>query len=238
MNIQRKYIIMAILIALCGFALITVYSVYLLNKDEPEPEEDPNFVLEQIWKEDIGVADEEYAERELYTNEMYEVDKKTFLYQIKTKNFDLLTNLAEMRTSKYQFSAEHLSTMDTLSRAYIFNEDSEATSSDRVMFVTGLSDPEIYILFFMMLSPSEQAQMIMYQNVNRLPGWPYEITEVTKEKINHYKYSQISIEHQECYKITMKYRQEEIIVRMIYNGCLYIFDINNAAGTYDSVKYN
>lgn len=235
---KKTYIIFAILVALIGFALICFYSIHFLNTLPREELEGPNWVLDQLWQNDLGIAADDYQEREMYTDDMYEVDRKLFINHIKNKSFDLIVETAKLRTQKYKFDNNHLSTINTLEHADIWNEDSDASSNDKTMFVTGMSDPELYIMFFLLLKPDEQAQLIRYKDVNRLPGWPYEITDVSTEYINHYKYSQISVEHTECYKVTLKYKQEEMVVRMIYVGCFYIFDINNADGTYNSITYN
>lgn len=235
---KKKYIIFAIVVALVGFVLICFYSIHFLNTLPQEELKGPDWALEQLWKNDLGIAADDYQERELYTDDMYEIDRKLFINHIKNGNFDLVVETAKLRTQKYRFNSEHLSTINTLTQAYIWNDDSEAETSDRTMFVTAMSDPELYVLFFMLLKPEEQAQLIRYPKVNRLPGWSYEITDVSKEQVNHYKYNQISIDHSECYKVTLRYKQEEIIIRMIYSGCFYIFDINNATGTYNSITYN
>jgi hypothetical protein len=235
---KKKYIVFAIIAALIGFLLICLYSIHFLNTLPREEQEGPNWVLDQLWQNDLGISADDYLEREVYTDEMYELDRKLFVSHVKNQNFDLVVEIAKLRTQKYKFEGNYLSTINTLTQADIWNEDSTASINDKTMFITGISDPELYIMFFMLLNPEGQAQLIRYKNVNRLPGWPYEVLDISKEPINHYKYNQISVDYTECYKVTLKYKQEEVIVRMIESGCLCIFDINNADGTYNSITYN
>ena len=144
----------------------------------------------------------------------------------------------EQITAKYKFEGDLMSTIIALERIMAFDLEEPGTTEDRLLLMSGIKDPEIYMHLFLKLTPQEQAMLISYEDVNVLPAYSYSsIISEEKECTIDNEYYHI-IGSTKYYEVRLTYLGYELFVCMVDKGSLQIFDINNASKTLNGNTYN
>ena len=194
-------------------------------------------IYDQNLQYDLGVSGDGYEKRDVYTNDLYYNDLIQIKKNIQNKNFDFVADKAKNILAKYKFEDEKLSTMTALAKADIFDEKSETSSLDKIIMISSLKDPELYMWFFMILNPSEQNMLIEYKNVQCLPGYNYTDISVEMKSSGSDPIAVSRIGYQSFYIVTMVYKTQTIKVYMLSQPNFKIFYINNVQGTLDGNTY-
>ncbi len=234
-----QIIITCIIIAFVSIALVSVYSIHLLNKAIWEKDEAPHAIdmYNQKLQYDMGISADNYESRELYTDEEYENDKIQIIKNIRNGRFDFVAIKAKDLLASYKFDDNKLTTITTLKECEVFDLENGGTTDEKITILTGIMDPELYILFFMLLDVEEQRILIDYENVQMLPGFEYDTINVT-ECYNSYtdQFTKI-IGTTNYYKIELIYRNVKHYVYMVEDRSLKIFYINNENNNMNGFTY-
>jgi hypothetical protein len=233
---KKKIITMAIILAFVGMACVFCYSAYLMNSNVISLGEPDNGIdiYDMKLQYDLGIAADNYEQREVYTQAHYDVDKKNLIKYVQNKRFDMIVELAQNRLAQYQFNDEKLELLSTLEHAEILESNN---INDKILFMSKIKDPELYILTFLTLRQEEQSSLVEYDNVNILPAFVYEkISCEIKQSKKTDPHANI-IGCREYYSITLQYKHVTYVVDMVLDGSFSIFYVNNVEGTIDSFKY-
>lgn len=234
-----QIIIVCIVIAFVSIAFVSVYSLHLLNQESWEVSDDGPAVdiYDQKLQYDMGISANDYENRELYTDEIYENDRIQILKNIRNQRYDFVASQAKDILAKYKFNDNKLMTMTTLEKCEIFDEESEVTPDEKISFVSGIVDPEIYLLFFLQLDVEDQRMLVTYEDVQMLPGFDYESITFTQEHMDYKdKLSQV-IGVRDYYKAELTYKNQKFYVYFIESGSLQIFYINNETHNMSGFTY-
>ena len=243
MNPTKKYITAAVILAVCGFLLSAIYIIYLLTKppvmELPSgPEIDYDVYQDKL---DQGVGAGDYEERELYTDEHYEVDKEIFINYFENELYDMASEHATVLLASYKFNDDKLSTISAIEKMNIFEKDKDdnwlCTTEERINIYTQIHDIDIYMYFFINIPISEQAMLIYRNDVNMLPGFKWEsITwEVKTGMRDDVGYQAIGT--REYYNVKLTYKNNCYYAKVIIHPSLEIVCITNEDGTMDGIKY-
>ncbi len=238
----KRFITAAIILAVCGFLLSSVYIIYLLTKppvfEEPGPDLDYEGFEDRL---DQGVGADDYTKREMYTMEQYEVDKKIFMGYFEDERYDLASEHAHWLLAMYQFDNECLYTISTIEKMSIMEKDTndewKCTTEERINIYNSLHDIDMYIYFFMKIPMNEQAMLVYRDYVNMLPGFKWESIECEKTVAHKNDPAYDIIGNQEYYNIKLTYKRNCFYIKIRYTTYFDIFCITDEAGTMDGVKY-
>ena len=236
----KLWIMGTVIVVTCAFGLVIAYTIILLQSGiGQQVEEKPAIdIYDQELDYDMGIAGSDYNERELYTDDHFISDKNNIIKNIDRQSYDVIDERISQLTAKYQFEGNHMSTITALERIMAFDPEEPGTTEDRLLVMSGIKDPEIYMHLFVQLGPYEQAMLIRHENVNILPAHTY--TQITCEEktctINDKFYTIIGPTN--YYELHLTYLYYDIVVCIVDTGSLQIFDINNTLGTLDTLKYN
>lgn len=235
-----QIIVICIIIAFVSIAFVSLYSLYLLNNVNWNPEEPSSGVdlFKQQWEYELGISADNYESRPLYTNEIYENDKIQIIKNIKNNRFDFIAIKAKDILATYQFDDDKLSTITVLEKCEIFDPDNSGTSDDKIALVSSIKDPELYVLFFTTLTTEEQRTLITYEDVNTLPGFRYDTISVTNKKMDRLDPLSKIIGTREYYNVELIYYGTKFYVYLVQDGTsLQIFYINNENHDMNGFKY-
>lgn len=239
---QKRFITAAIILAVCGFLLSSVYIIYLLTKPPAIEISGPDLDYEGFEDQlDQGVGAEGYEERELYTIEQYEVDKKKFMNYFEDERYDMASEHAHWLLAMYQFDNEFLYTISAIERMSIMEKDDQGewkcTTEERISIYSALHDIDMFVYFFMKIPMNEQAMLVYRDDVNMLPGFNWE--SIICEKIQATKDDPAYkiIGNQEYYNVKLTYKRNTFYIKIHYTNHFNIFCITDETGTMDSVKY-
>lgn len=224
-----QIIVICVVIAFISIAFVSIYSLHLLNKTSWEVIDDSPAIdiYDQKLQYDMGISADNYENRELYTDEIYENDKIQILKNIKNQRYDFVASQAKDILAKYKFNDNKLMTITTLEKCEIFDTESEATNDEKITFMSGIVDPDIYLWFFLKLDVESQRMLVTYDNVQMLPGFNYENITYTKEHMNYKDNLSQIIGVRDYYKVELTYKNQKFYVYLIESGSLQIFYINN-----------
>lgn len=244
---RKQIIITCIVIAFISIALVSIYSIHLINKAfwmEPE-KEDAIDMYDQKLQYDLGIAGDNYENRNLYTDEIYENDRIQIIKNLKDKRYDFVASKAKDILASYKFDDDKLSTITSLENVEIFEpideeydeETFKSISYEKVSVLTKIMDPEIYMLLFMQLNTEEQRTLISFENVQMLPGFDYTDIVVTNEHMKFTDELSKVIGTKDYYKIELTYKKMKHYVYIINEGSLKIFYINNETHDMNGFTY-
>lgn len=244
---RKQIIITCIIIAFISIALVSVYSIHLINNAfwmEPE-KEDAIDIYDQKLQYDLGIAGDNYESRDLYTGEIYENDKIQIIKNIKEDRYDFVASKAKDILASYKFDDDKLSTITSLENIEIFEpideeyneENPNHISYEKISVLARVMDPEIYILLFMKLNVEEQRVLIEFDNVQMLPGFEYTDIIVTTEHMNFTDELSKVIGTKDYYKIELVYKKIKHYVYIVQEGSLKIFYINNETHDMNGFTY-
>ena len=225
-----QIIVICIIIAFVSIAFVSLYSLYLLNDVNWNLQEESSGVdlFKQQWDYELGISAKDYETRPLYTNDIYENDKIQIRKNIKNNNFDFVAIKAKDILASYKFDNDILSTITVLEKCEIFDPENPGTSEDKIALVSSIKDPELYVLFFSILTTTEQRSLITYENVNTLPGFKYDTISVTNKKMDRLDTLSKIIGTREYYDVELTYYGTKFYVYIVQDGTsLQIFYINN-----------
>ena len=216
-----------------------IYSIVLLNsgignRDIPQDTID---IYDQLLQNDMGLSADDYEERTLYTYDMYEADKQQIVVYLQRESYDMVHDKVEQLISRYRFEGDLMHTIATLEKVMIFDADSSASTEEKVLFMSSLRDPEMYMALFMNLPVNEQAALIVRNDVKVLPAYDYQ--NVTMEEVNLTFKDELYpiIGTQSCYRFILTFKTTKIYVYMVKNYSLEIVHITNEANTLSTI-YN
>ena len=240
-NEKKKMYIVLISIASIFISFIFLYISFLLSGvsifDYKEDKQKESIdIYNMNLQQDIGISGSDYNDRDLYSDEQFEIDKKEFVSWIKASRYDLISGKARHILASYRFNDAKLSSISKLEQIEGF--DKEETSSDqRIILVSGIQDIELYLQLFMKLSRFEQAQLIEFDNVKMVPYLNYDNITVEKKNCGIHDPEYSIINKNEFYQVTLESNGFSLIVKLIRDNSLKIFYVDNIDGTMESYKY-
>lgn len=237
---KLRMILFIVFIAIACMVAVAMYSAYLINSQIWKDNEDYSSPGDQYDAEldyDLGIAGDGYENKKKYTQEQYDVDMQQTHKYLCSGRYDLIADMMKNRLAIYQFIDDKLNTVTALARVYIFEDTYESTQNERIMLVSSIKEPLIYMKLFSDLSIEDQRTLIAYKNVNVLPDFDYEDIVVTKKMSSPGNLAYGIIGSKEYYELTLKYKSLTFVVYMIDNGSLQIFYINNLENNMNSLKY-
>lgn len=226
----QLYLYIGILVSII-VALSALYTVYLINRsgiadDDDDGKADFDFYQLKL-EQDLGVGGSNYENRELYTDEQFDSDRRNLIKEIQNNRFDTIAQMANTTLAKYKFDNDNLATWIALERAEIFAEDTNATSDQKTALVAQIQDPILYMYFFLRLTFEEQRALIKYNNVNIIPAFQYDSISMEAITISAADRLYPIIRSGSCYKLTLSFAGHDHYVYMIkQNGCQ-IFYVTN-----------
>jgi hypothetical protein len=236
---KLRMILFVVFIAIACMIAVSMYSMYLLkgnqwiDEDYTSPGEQYDAELDY----DLGIGGEGYENRKEYDQNQYDVDIEQVYKYICSGRYDLIADLMKNRLATYKFVDDKLNTITALSRMYIFDTGYESTQNERILLISSIREPLIYVKLFSMLSTDDQRMLITYNNINILPDFDYKDIVVTKKMSSPGNVAYGIIGSKEYYEVTLTYKSLTFVIYMIDNGNLEIFYINNAEHNMNAMKY-
>jgi hypothetical protein len=230
------YIVCGVLVAalMASVSFFLVYKImYRTVKEEPESEID---VYDVILQDELGINATDYESRPLYTKEMFESDKRRFMQDLEQDRYDLVESYAKEIFANYKFNDDSLSIISALRNATKMDFE-EYDKEDRVIWLSNISDIEMYLLLFMKLPYVEQSLNVKYPNVNILPALEYNSMEIIHHESAN-EYSKNIIGYRPFYEIILKARNKNILIYMTCDKSCEIFYINNDQHNMNGMTYN
>lgn len=178
---QKDLIVYLIVLVAVMMAFSLTYIVHLMYQSGQlaKQNERPGVDVYDILLDDkLGIHTDDYADRPLYSEELYDSDRSYVLKCIADRRFDLIADLASGRLSEYQFGNDHLATLLALSNA---DMAWQAEGEERVQAISNIRDPEIFVKMLLLLSPEEQGMLLGEQQL--IPGYPYQEVVVLSDLI-------------------------------------------------------
>ena len=237
---KTQILIITIILAFVGIAFTGIYTIHLLNSAHWESDYEPSDVdvYDQKLQYDLGISGDNYENRELYTVEQYISDRIKLINYLRTQQYDMVVDNAKECLARYRFDNELLTIMTNLARVDMFeNSEKDLTTEEKIIFISSILDPEMYLVLFSLLNVDEQSMLIEYNDVNILPGFEYEKYEIISHDGGINSPYTNKIGQKPYYELRLTYRNITYVVYMVKNSSLQIFKIDNIYGTMDGMKY-
>jgi hypothetical protein len=238
---KLKLILIVVGIAIACITCAGLYSAYLISsriwEDPKDYKDDVVDVYDMEVDHDMGIAGKDYENKPVYTDDRYYADMVNIIKNVKVKRYDLVVDFVEDILAKYQFNDDKLQTLSTLTGIYVLGDNYESVQEERIMFVSSIKDPELYITLFLSLSFQDQQMLITYSGVNILPSFNYDEITYEKKTSTPHSYAYGIIGSKEYYEVTLVYKGTKYYVYLIDKGGLQIFYVNNETHNMKSNTY-
>lgn len=226
-----------VIILLMSFGFL--YILFLINNPPIDnPQEDTGVDIYQLQLNDkLGVSADDYHNRDFYTQDQFESDKNQIARYLQVNRYDMIEEKCKTLLSTYQFEEDHLILIYALSNATVFENQSGLNSKDKIIYISMIQDPTIYLHLFNKLNFDEQKQLIRYDEINILPCFNYDDIQISikTSDMNSIIYKRSGFT--EYYEAILTYKNEQYVVSLIYDDMLWIVDINNINGDLNHSKY-
>lgn len=229
MNNKRELWFWFAVLASVIVAASAFYTVYLITKsgfisdEEAETVDHYQIKLEQY----LGISGSNYEERILYTDDLFDGDRKQIITYIQNGRFEDISATANRLLATYRFDDDKLSTLIGLEDAYLFGEDSEASTEQKVSMVSKICDPILYVIFFLKLDYNQQQLLIQHEDVKQIPAFEY----------HSYSYEYVEkttgdpiaaiVKGKPYYKVKLGYYNREYYVYLMKQESCQIFFVDN-----------
>ena len=238
---KLKFILIVVSIAIACITCAGLYSAYLISsrvwEDPDDYREEVLDAYDMAVDRDMGIAGKDYENKPVYTDDRYYADMVNIMKYVKSKRFDLVVDVVTDILSKYQFVDDKLQTLSTLTGIYVLEDDYESVQEERIMFVSSIKDPELYMILFLSLNFQDQQILVTHSGVNILPSFDYDMITYEKKNSTPQSYAYGIIGSNQYYEVTLMYKETKYYAYLIDNGGLQLFYVNNETHNMKSNTY-